>query len=180
MKDTHLFSRFTIISSRTSGCCDKENCFHQWRGWPAIWVEPVTNHHVMLLFFQGIRWGIPYWWLVVMPQETSFGKIEVGEMLWCCAVLGGAFFRIQVSQICWLLQGVPYFSSFVNGNASTQRVFPGAEPTNTLENSQAVLTCARSLQEQLDSQVSGRSWGGCWLSADGDCCYRCCCCGRWL
>jgi len=70
---------------------------------------------------------------------------------------GGIFSKIQVSQICWLLQGVPYFSSFVNGNASTQRVFPGAEPTNTLENSQAVLTCARSLQEQLDNQVSGRS-----------------------
>ena len=81
------------------------------------------------------------------------------------------FSKIQVSQICWLLQGVPYFSSFLNGNASTQRVFPGAEPTNTLENSQAVLTCARSLQEQLDNQVSGRSWGGCWLSADGDCLF---------
>ena len=24
------------------GCCDKENCFHQRRGWPATWVEPVA------------------------------------------------------------------------------------------------------------------------------------------
>ena len=61
---------------------------------------------------------------------------------------------MKVSQICWLLQGVSYFSSVVNGNASTQGVFPGVFRHRHMENGQAVLTCARSLQEQLENQVT--------------------------